>query len=231
LPSYKWVIEALIRASEHPNEGPRRGARPWIIAAVALALALAVAMLVRKGGDRAGVEAAILWTGRLAFAFFWPSYVGGALTTLFGRPFQGLKALGRSLGLGFAAVIGVHLSLVAWLCWMGHPPPVLTFLVFGIAAAWVFALAACSMEQVSRWVGPAGWWVLRNIGMNYIAFVFAFDFVRIDPTFTPLKAAEYFPLAALSVLGPTLRLLAWLTRLLRAGAGDGPVAPRDWVAR
>lgn len=222
----------MARASERSGEAPWNGAGPWIIAAAASALALAAAMLAVKGLDQVGLDAAVLWTGRLAFAFFWPSYVGGALTTLFGGRFRPLKRLGRSLGLAFAAVIAVHLSLIAWLCWNGHAPPLQTFVVFGLAAAWVFALAACSIERISRNVGPVGWWILRNIGMNYIAIVFAFDFVKVEQALTPIKVAEYLPLAVLSVSGPLLRLLAWLSRLLHGGAGDRPVDARaDRVAR
>jgi hypothetical protein len=185
----------------------------WIAAAVASALVLAAAMLALKGGHQAGVEAAVLWTGRLAFAFFWPSYVGAALATLFGERFQPLRRQGRSLGLGFAAVIAVHLCLVAWLCWIGDAPPLQTFIIFGTAAVWVLALAAASVKRVARDVGPAGWWVLRNVGMNYIALVFAADFVRTQHPFTWVKTIEYLPFAALSILGPLFRLLAWVSRL------------------
>jgi len=189
------------------------------MAAIAAALALGGAMIAMKGAHRAGVEAAVVWTGRLAFVFFWPSYVGGALPTLFGERFQPLKRRGRTLGLAFAAVIAVHLSLVAWLCAIGDAPPLQTFIIFGIAAVWVAALAACSIRRVAREVGPAGWWVLRNIGMNYIALVFALDFLRIQHPLSLLKVAEYGPFAALSVLGPLLRALAWFSRQLnRAGA-------------
>jgi hypothetical protein len=189
-------------------------------------------MVAIHGLHRAGVEAAVTWTGRLAFAFFWPSYVGGALATLFGERFLPLKRRGRALGLAFAAVIAVHLSLVAWLCWIGHSPPLTTFIVFGIAATWVFALAMCSLKGVSKNVGPAGWWVLRNIGMNYIAFAFAFDFVKIGPGVTQAKIIEYLPFAALSVLGPLLRLLSWLSRMLRGDTSHPSVDARaDRLAR
>jgi hypothetical protein len=214
----------LARVSDSSSETAWIGAGSWIIAAAASALALGGAMLAIRGADRAGVETAVAWTGRLAFAFFWPSYVGGALATLFGSRFQPLKRRGRALGLGFAAVIAVHLSLVAWLSWVGEPPTVGTFIVFGMAAFWVFALAAASIKRVSIEIGPAGWWVLRNIGMNYIALAFALDFLRIQQAWTLPKLAEYVPFAVLSVLGPLLRLLAWMKKLLREGA-----APPRWM--
>jgi hypothetical protein len=215
----------LARAFESSSERTSSGAGSWIIAAVASALALGGAMLAMKGANQAGVGAAVLWTGRLAFAFFWPSYVGGALTTLFGDRFLPLRQRGRSLGLAFAAVIAVHLSLVAWLCWIGGAPPLATFIIFGAAAVWVFALAVTSIKQVSRAVGPAGWWLLRKIGMNYIALAFASDFLRPQHPITAVRIAEYVPFAALSVLGPLLRVLAWLSRILQK-TGPRPLNAR-----
>jgi hypothetical protein len=190
-------------------------AKSWVIAAVACALVLGGAMLAIEGANPAGVGAAVRWTGRLAFAFFWPSYVGGALTTLFGDRFQPLKRRGRSLGLAFAAVIAVHLGLVTWLCWIGEAPPLATFIIFWTAAVWVFALAAASIRHVSRAVGPAGWWVLRNIGMTYIALAFAFDFLRPQHPLTTVKIVEYLPFAALSLLGPLLKAVAWIGHALQ----------------
>jgi hypothetical protein len=136
-----------------------------------------------------------------------------------------LRQRGRSLGLAFAAVIAVHLSLVAWLCWIGGAPPLATFIIFGAAAVWVSALAVASIKQVSRAVGPAGWWLLRNVGMNYIALAFASDFLRPQHPITAVKVAEYVPFAALSVLGPLLRVLAWLSRALQK-TGSRPLDAR-----
>ena len=200
------------------GEAPRFGARAWMAAAAGGALLIIVAVLAARGVDRAGIETAVSLTGRLAFAFFVPSYVGSALVTLFGGRFGAVKRQARSLGLGFATVIAIHLCLVGWQCLIGDAPPIATILIFGLAAAWVAGLAAGSIEAVSQAIGAPGWWVLRNIGMNYIALAFALDFLNLEHFKTPVKAIEYLPFAALSVLGPLLRASAWATRSLHTGA-------------
>jgi hypothetical protein len=82
-----------------------------------------------------------------------------------------------------------------------------------------------SIKDVARAVGPAGWWVLRNVGMNYIALAFASDFLRPQHPITAVKVAEYVPFAALSVLGPLLKVLAWLSRMLQK-TGSRPLDSR-----
>jgi hypothetical protein len=198
----------LVSLSEKSRPaGPR--ALPWVGAGAALAIVIAIGALTLRGDGATGTETAVSLTGRLAFFFFWPSYVGSASVTLFGEALQPLKRRARALGLAFSAVIVVHLTLISWLCWIGKAPPLQTFIVFGLAAFWVVLLVLCSAERIGRALGKLGWWVLRNIGMNYIALVFALDFVRLHPP-TFLKEVEYLPFAAMSVSGPLLLLAAWI---------------------
>jgi hypothetical protein len=212
-------------ASNISSGAASTGVWRWIAAAAMGAVVIAGLTLAWRGADRQGVEAALRLTARFAFAFFWPSYVAGALTTLFGSRFQPLRQLARPLGLSFAAVIAVHLCLVTWLCWIGGAPPLRTFVIFGFAASWVAALAAASTKRVSHAIGAPGWWVLSNIGMNYIAFAFALDFFTPQHPMTVGKAVEYLPFAALAVLGPLLRLTAALASFAR-GAKSAAISPR-----
>jgi hypothetical protein len=87
---------------------------------------------------------------------------------------------------------------------------------------------------VGRAIGGWGWWALRNIGMNYIIFVFALDFIKIQRPTSALNAMEYLPFAVLSVAGPALKLAAWGKRLtarqaprttLPLAAGELPGSP------
>ena len=71
-------------------------------------------------------------TARLSFLLFWPAYVGGALTTLFGPAFEGLKQRGRDFGLAFASAHLVHIALVTWLVHIGAAPSIRTFVFFRI---------------------------------------------------------------------------------------------------
>lgn len=192
--------------------------------AFAAALIAAAGVLARSGADKAGVEAALRLTARLGFAFFWPAYVGGALATLFGAAFEPIRRRGRVLGLAFAAVLSVHLALVAWLCGIGAAPPPRIFVIFGVGVVWTGLLALFSIKRLSRLPGARGWWVLRTVGMTCVLGDFAFDFLRRnDGKQTLAHLLAYAPFAALVVLAPVLRISAWLKpRLSTPAPGPGP---------
>jgi hypothetical protein len=188
----------------------------WMSVSFGIALCLTASVLGVLGTADRGVDAALAATARLAFLFFWSAYSGSALTELFGSAFQPLKRRGRELGLAFASVLPVHLGLVAWLCLIGDAPSFKVFVVFGLAAAWAFLLVYFSFGRRHRSVGPKTAWVLRNVGMNYIAYAFAVDFLRnpLRPEFKHL--VEYLPFAVLALVGPSLRVVAWAKRVARA---------------
>lgn len=187
----------------------------WAGAGFGLALLLTAAAIVGQGLDRPGIELGLRLTARLAFLPFWAAYAGGALVVLFGQGFAPVKRRARELGLAFAAVLAVHLGLVSALCAIGATPSAHVFLIFGPGAACALLLAIASIEPVGRAIGPAGWWGLRNLAMNYLAFDFAVDFVRRQPPTSALQALMYLPFAAFAVLGPALRLAAWIKLRVR----------------
>lgn len=155
---------------------------------------------------------------------FWPSYAAGALVVLFGAAFTPLKRRARVLGLAFAAVLSVHLGLVGALSAIGAAPAAQVFILFGPGVACALLLTIASIDGVRRAIGAAGWRLLNNVGMNYLAFDFAVDFLRRQPSTSAIRQLEYLPFAALAVLGPALRLLAWLK--VRAG---GSKVVRGWT--
>lgn len=186
-----------------------------IVAAFAAAFGLAVLALVFLGAGQDGTVLAMRLTGRLAFAFFLLAYTGSSLTLLFGRVFAPVKHLGRELGLAFAAVMSVHFSLLAWLCWIGHAPARSVFIIFGIGAFWVLALVLMSIERLRRAVGAKGWWLVRVVGMNYIAAVFLLDFTR-NPFQGGIKhLVSYLPFAALAAAAILCRFSADALRLAK----------------
>jgi hypothetical protein len=190
-------------------------AAAWIGAGVVLALLLTAAAIAGQGLGRHGIELGLRLTARLAFLPFWPAYAAGALVTLFGPRFSPVKRRARELGLAFVAVLAVHLGLVSALCAIGAAPSAHVFLIFGPGAACTLLLAAASIEPVGQAIGPAGWWGLRNLAMNYLAFDFAVDFVRRRPPTSVAQALMYLPFAAFAVLGPALRLAAWIKLRVR----------------
>ena len=171
-----------------------------------------MAVLALAGADDSGIRAALLTTARLAFLLFLPAYLGGALATLFGAAFDGLRRLGREFGLAFASALAVHLVLVAWLCATGDIPPVRTFIVFGVAAICVYGLALFSIGRLQHWLGARAWGALRFLAMNYIACAFADDFLRIAPSFALDYLLVYAPFALMAIAGPALYVAALVKR-------------------
>jgi hypothetical protein len=202
------------RAARHAAAAPgaRGGARWWVAAAFGATLALATLVLLARGTGKEGLYDGLRATARLMFVPFWLAYAGGALATLFGPRFQPLRQRGRELGLAFTAALLVHLGLVAWICLAGVAPGAQTFVIFGAAAGCAMLLALFSLDRLQALPGARGWWLLRVLGMNYIALAFAEDFLRVSPFGGIRHVAAYLPFAALAVAGPALRLAAWAGR-------------------
>jgi hypothetical protein len=174
--------------------------------AFTLATSIACGLLILRGAQDAGISSGLVATARLAFLFFWPCYVAGPMVSLFGAALLPLRRLSRDLGLSFAAVEVVHLSLVARLCAMGEAPNLATFILFGSAAIVTGFIALLSFDFArSRLQDP----VVRSIrwaGLHLIAYAFLVDFLRSPLSSTPKHILEYLPFAALAVLGPALHL-------------------------
>jgi len=180
----------------------------WMGTAFVLAFCVAAASLAVWGTEDKGVNAALRMTARLSFLLFWPAYVGSPLVALLGRHFLPIKRHGRDLGLAFAAAQLVHAGLVAWLCGIGAAPGATTFVIFGIALAFVYLLALFSVDRIRQAVGPSTWLVLRVVGMNYIAFAFTLDFSHGHPLAQFGDLILYGPFLVLSVVGMLLNLVA-----------------------
>jgi hypothetical protein len=197
----------------------RQNAAMWIGTALCAALGLTGLVLATLGSAERGTGAALQVTARLSFLLFWPAYTGSALTALFGPSFQPLKQYAREFGLAFVSVLFIHLGLVAWLSYIGAAPPLTTFIFFGIAALWTYLLALFSIARLQHTLGPKGWWLLRTIGLNYVAYAFAVDFFS-QPLLGSIKhSLAYIPFALLSVLGPMLRLAAYVRRTAHSRKG------------
>lgn len=192
----------------------QRSTALWITSAFCTAMALAAAVLAALGAGERGTHVALQATARLSFVLFWPAYSAAALVALFGASFQPLQRHVREFGLAFAAAHLVHLGLVGWLTYIGHAPPRGSFIFFGIAATCTYLLALFSVPRLQRALGASGWWLLRIVGLNYIAFAFAVDFVRLPASASAKYLMGYLPFVLLSVGGPVLRLAAFGQRVI-----------------
>src|SRR5262245_13171800 len=77
-----------------------------------------------------------------------------------------------------------------------------------------YLLALFSVARLQRALGASGWWLLRIVGLNYIAFAFAVDFLRLAASASAQYLVGYLPFVLLAVAGPLLRLAAFGQRVL-----------------
>ena len=187
----------------------------WMGSAFCAALALAAGVLAVLGADARGTDWALRLTARLSFLLFWAAYSGSALVSIFGPAFQPVKRHGREFGLAFAAALLVHLGLVAWLSWIGRAPNIHVIIFFGSVAASVYLMALFSISGLQQALGPRFWRLIRIVGMNYVAYAFATDFLA-DPLSGGIwRVVQYLPFAFLAVAGPALRLTAFAQQVAR----------------
>jgi hypothetical protein len=172
-------------------------------------LILAVMALALFGTAERGTDVALELTARFSFLLFLPAYCGSALAALWGPSFEGIRQRGRDLGLTFAAAHLVHMGMVAWLCWIGAAPALATFVFFGIAAAWLYGLAALSIGRLHRAIGRVVFRWLNLVGLNFIALAFAVDFLGFPPQADAKYLLGYLPFVILAIACPVLRVTAW----------------------
>jgi hypothetical protein len=202
----------MAAVTERPIVSKPPSAALWMGLAALAAAVVGAAALARLGHGESGTAVALRLTARLGFLLFWLSYVAGATTTLFGERWRPLTRHARVLGMSFAAVLTVHLTLVAWICWIGAPPPLQTFVIFGIGAACAYALLASSFAVVRDAMGMDLWRRVQSLGASYILFAFAFDFFRPQPLKPLAFLVGYLPFDIMVGMAVALRVGAWWKR-------------------
>lgn len=205
----------------------------WISTAFAVALGLAAAVLILRGIDTKSLVLALRLTARWSFLLFWLAYAGGATAALFGPTFAPLVGRGREFGLAYASAMTVHFCLVLWLFQISSRPPlagaIFDFFVIGIV--FTYLLAVFSFGRLVEALGPIAWSILRVVGMNYILFAFAWDFVlpvfRADTKQNGIRGllVEYVPFAVMCVAAPLLVFAAAAHRRLQAAYGRLGIEP------
>jgi hypothetical protein len=201
----------------------RDRALSWMMLTFLIGLALAaIVFLIFGTGDR-GMALALRVTARWSFLPFWLAYAGGAMATLFGSRFDSLARRGRELGLAFASAQLVHLGLIVWL-YQTATDPVGAMTFFWGGAFCTYLLALFSLPRLRGALEPRIWRALRAIAVEYIALVFAYDFI-----FGPLEAIgrtyplSYVPFALVLAGGTSMRVIAFASRLrARADSASRP---------
>ena len=207
----------------------------WMIGAFGGALALAVAVLADYGTGAAGIGQAVRYTARWSFLFFWLSYTGGAMATLFGPAFAGLARRARPLGLAFATALQVHIGLVVWLgVVIGQIPLQGAILLFFLLALFcTYLLVLLSFGIGTRKLGHL-WRPLLFLATTYILIAFGRDFVQgaLDQNAWYWRyAVEYVPFALLSLVAIPLRLAAFLRQHFELSPVSTKPAQRTLIDR
>ena len=180
----------------------------WMGVTFVVAVASAAIVIGIFGtGDR-GIGLALRVTARWSFLLFWLAYTGSAMATLWGPRFGGLARRGREFGLGFASAQLVHVALVLGAGAGGG------MIFFWVGILCTYLLALLSLPRLREALEPRLWRTILAIGLNYIALVFAADFIVL-----PLQTGglakyplSYLPFALMLVGGAGLRIAAFLQR-------------------
>jgi hypothetical protein len=188
----------------------------WMGSAFAANAVLAEIVLAVFGAGKLGTLHALQITARFSFLLFWLAYASGGLALLIGPAAGFLRRHGRDFGLAFAAAHLMHIGLVVWLCWIGGTPGMGVFVFFVPPAVVVYLLVLFSIPTLQQRLGRTLWTVLRTVGMTYIAYAFAADFVLSAPYGGgTTHVLMYAPFAILSVAGPVLCALSFAPSLRR----------------
>jgi hypothetical protein len=176
---------------------------------------IAAIVLAVYGAGKLGTLHALQITARFSFLLFWLAYASGGLALLIGPAAEFLRRHGRYFGLAFAAAHLVHLGLVVWLCWIGATPGRGLFVFFVPPAVVLYVLALFSIPTLQQRLGRPLWTVVRTVGMTYIAYAFAFDFLSAPFSGGTKNVLMYAPFAILSVAGFVLCALSFAPSLRR----------------
>lgn len=184
----------------------------WMAAAFLVCLLLAASVLAIFGAGEHGTGIALRLTARWCFVLFWFAYAGGALAKLWNlRLFAEVARHGREFGLAFASALAVHVALVVWHYHVATPPDgAMLFFWVGIFCAYLLALF--SLPGVRDALGPRLWRIVLTLALEYIALVFAVDFIvePLEATGVSKYSPSYLPFVVMLVGGALLRLTAFV---------------------
>ena len=209
------ALDVAGRAVRVRSEQVGRQTLWWMGSAFAANAVLAAIVLAVFGAGKLGTDHALHITARFSFLLFWLAYASGGLALLIGPAAKFLRRHGREFGLAFAAAQLVHILLVVWLCWIGATPGIGLFVFFVPPAVAVYVLALFSIPTLQQRLDRTLWTVLRTVGMTYIAYAFAYDFVGAPYYPGTGYVLMYVPFAILSVAGPVLCALSFAPSLRR----------------
>ncbi len=182
----------------------------WMATSFAVALILTAIVLAMFGTAQRGTDIALQVTARWSFLLFWLAYAGSAIAKLFGPQFAALARRGRDFGLAYASAQVIHVALVLWIFYLS-PQHIGGMVFFWVGILFTYLLALFSLQKIRDALGVRLWRMFRVVMLEYIALVFAADFILL-----PLQEAKavkdplltYVPFALMLVCGLGLRVAA-----------------------
>jgi hypothetical protein len=200
-----------------PNSWWPGSALSWIGLAFLVAVGLTVPVLATFGTGSRGTAVALRVTARWSFVLFWAAYAGAAVSRLFGPWVAGLARRGREIGLAYASAQLVHISLVVWLLYIGGGPTG-RMIFFWVGIFFTYVLAMLSLPRLHHLLGERLWRLVLNVGLEYIALVFAMDFIIIPLQVRGFASypVAYIPFDLMLVAGTAFRFIAFARRYLPA---------------
>lgn len=155
------------------------------------ALAIAAVSLLLEGTGQDGVTLYLRNTGRLAMTVFALAFSASALTTLFGDRASWPARNRRSLGLGFAGVMGIHFVAIVALFFVREPQytgivlpgnetspwimPVLVLLGGGTGLLIIMAMTVTSFSAPRHRLGEERWHLLHRLGGWFLLMIISVD--------------------------------------------------------
>jgi hypothetical protein len=169
-----------------------------------LLLTGAVSLLIVASDDfsEEGFGFVLRWGARIALVIYLLIFIARPLRQLSNHSLgRGLVRNRRYIGIGFAAVMTVHLVFLIW-----YNGPTINLPGF-ITYAMIYLMLFTSFDRPAAWLGPKRWRLLHKTGLYWLAIPFS---VSIFGGLLDTGKAVYAVLAALIVLALAVRITAFV---------------------
>ena len=182
----------------------------YISVAIVLGAAILL-MLAPAFEDESNVSLALRVSAQLAFVNYVIIFVARPARQLVSNGYTRLLLQKRPyLGVSLAAIMTVHLALIAW--WfifvLQERPPVLTLFAGGVAYLLILLMLITTYAEPARALGPRNWRRLHKTGLYFIGAVYFNALVR-DVIAKPTDPV-YLAIGVLMVIAITVRLAAYV---------------------
>lgn len=188
-----------------------------VYVSVAMVLGAAILLMLSPAfEDESKVSLALRASAQLAFFNYVIIFVARPARQLMPNGFTLLLLQKRPhLGVSLAAIMTVHLALIAW--WfvfvLQERPPLLTLLIGGVAYLLILLMLITTYAAPARALGPRNWRRLHKTGLYFIGAVYFNALVR-DVIAKPSDPV-YLAIGVLMVFAITVRLAAYAKTKLK----------------